>query len=100
MGSSQQSACFFRLLGRRRMSGSGAMVGRGGGGGVGAGWTILIPGCPQWSWRQRERALVLLASYVLSIGVGLFAWGTPVGLVLMAFAYGTHAASVADVIRQ
>jgi hypothetical protein len=43
---------------------------------------------------------VLFGSYVVALGVGLFCWGTPVGLVLLAYAYGTHAASAADVIRQ
>jgi hypothetical protein len=61
---------------------------------------ILIPGYPQWEWRQRERALVLLGSYLVALGVGLFAWGTPIGLAVLAFAYGTHVASATDVVRQ
>jgi hypothetical protein len=65
-----------------------------------AGWRIVIPGYPQWTWHQRERALVLLGSYLVAVGVGLFAWGTPVGLAVLAFAYGTHVASVSDVVRQ
>ena len=65
-----------------------------------AGLKILIPGYPQWSWRQRGRALVLFGSYLVALGVGLFSWGTPVGLLMLAFAYGTHVASATDIIRQ
>ncbi len=68
--------------------------------GAPAGLKILIPGYPQWSWHQRERALVLFGSYLVAVGVGLFSWGTPVGLLVLAFAYGTHVASATDVIRQ
>jgi hypothetical protein len=60
----------------------------------------MLPGYPQWGWHQRERALVLSGSYLVALGVGLFAWGTPVGWLLLAVAYGTHVASVTDVIRQ
>ena len=31
---------------------------------------------------------MLFGSYTVSLFVGLFAWGTPVGLLLLAFAYG------------
>ncbi len=65
-----------------------------------AGLKILIPGYPQWSWDQRARALVLFGSYLVALGVGLFSWGTPIGLVVLAFAYGTHVVSAADIIRQ
>src|SRR5262249_17491556 len=65
-----------------------------------AGLKVLVPGYPQWSWRQRGRASVLLGSYAAALGVGLFCWGTPTGFVVLAFAYGTHVVSVTDVIRQ
>jgi hypothetical protein len=65
-----------------------------------AGLKILIPGYPQWSWRQRARGFVLFGSYLVALGVGLFSWGTPVGAVVLAFAYGSHVASATDVIRQ
>src|SRR5262245_6136862 len=65
-----------------------------------AGILILIPGYAQWSWRQRERALVLFGSFAVSIAVGLFCWGTPTGLAILAFAFGAHVFSVADVVRQ
>jgi hypothetical protein len=61
---------------------------------------LLIPGFPQWSWHQRERALVLLGSYLAALGVGVFAWGTALGLVVLFFAFATHAFSAADAIRQ
>jgi hypothetical protein len=65
-----------------------------------AGLKVLVPGYPQWSWQQRARSLVLLGSYLVAAGTGLFAWGTPVGLVLLVFAYGTHVVSVTDAVRQ
>jgi hypothetical protein len=61
---------------------------------------LLLPGSSQWSWDQPERALVLLGSYLAALGVGLFTWGTPLGMVLLAFAFGTHVASASDTIRQ
>jgi hypothetical protein len=61
---------------------------------------ILIPGYPQWSWSQRDRAFVLFGSYATAMGVGVFSWGTAVGLAVLAFAFATHAFSAADAIRQ
>jgi hypothetical protein len=78
---------------RRSASGTGQRRSR-------AGLKILIPGYAQWSWHQRARALVLFGSYFAALGVGLFSWGTPVGLVMLAFAFGTHVASATDIIRQ
>jgi len=65
-----------------------------------AGPRILVPGYPQWSWRQRERAAVLFATYAAAMGVGVYAWGTAVGLAVLAFGFATHAFSAADAIRQ
>ncbi len=65
-----------------------------------AGLKVLVPGYAQWSWRQRERGLVLFGSFAAALTVGGFAWGTRTGLVVLAFAFGTHVASVVDVIRQ
>ncbi len=61
---------------------------------------LLIPGYPQWSWHQRDRAMVLFGSYVAALSVGVFAWGTSLGLGLVLFAFATHAFSAADAIRQ
>lgn len=61
---------------------------------------LLIPGYPQWSWHQRERAAILFGSYVSALCVGVFAWGTFLGLGLLFFAFATHAFSAADAIRQ
>ena len=61
---------------------------------------ILIPGYPQWSWRQRERALVLFGSYATALIVGVLTWGTAVGMGVLFFAFATHAFSAADAIRQ
>lgn len=65
-----------------------------------AGVKILIPGYVQWTWRQRERAAVLFGSFSVAIGVGVFSWGTRMGLALLAFAFGTHVVSAVDVLRQ
>ncbi len=62
--------------------------------------TLLIPGYPQWSWRQRERAVVLIGSYLTAILVGVFAWGTALGLLILLFAFLVHAFSAADAICQ
>lgn len=64
------------------------------------GLRILVPGLPQWSWRQRGRAGVLFGSYVSAVSVGLFSWGTPAGLAMLAFAFLTHVVATADVVRQ
>ncbi|WP_435010125.1 S26 family signal peptidase [Tundrisphaera lichenicola] len=61
---------------------------------------LLIPGYPQWSWRQRERGVLLFLSYASALVVGIDAWGTLLGLILIAFAFATHAYSAADAIRQ
>ncbi|SIO11936.1 hypothetical protein SAMN05444166_2550 [Singulisphaera sp. GP187] len=65
-----------------------------------AGLKILIPGYVQWTWRQRERAAVFFGSFAMAMGVGVFSWGTRMGLALLAFAFGTHVVSAVDVLRQ
>ena len=64
------------------------------------GLRIIIPGYPQWCWRQQERSMVLLGSYLAALMVGVLAWGTTIGLGLLFFAFATHAFSAADAIRQ
>ena len=64
------------------------------------GLAFLLPGVPQWLWGQRERAVLLGGSFVASLSVGLFAWGTAAGVALLAFAYVLHVASTSDAIRQ
>lgn len=65
-----------------------------------AGLRILIPGYPQWCWRQPERASVLFGTFASALGVGLFGWGTATGGLMLGIAFAVHAASAADVIRQ
>ena len=65
-----------------------------------AGWRMVVPGFPQWRWRQRERGLVFLGSYLAALGAGLFAWGRPLGWLLTGFAFLIHVVSAADAIRQ
>lgn len=64
------------------------------------GLAFLLPGLPQWLWGQRERAMLLGASFAASLSVGVFAWGTAMGAMLLVFAYVLHVASMSDAIRQ
>ncbi|MDB5352792.1 MAG: hypothetical protein JWN86_4039 [Planctomycetota bacterium] len=65
-----------------------------------AGFRILIPGYPQWLWRQRERSAALAGTYAAAMAVGLFAWGSRIGLAMIVLAFLAHVSSAADVIRQ
>ena len=65
-----------------------------------AGLWVLVPGAAQWSWGQRERGLVFFGSFTAGLATAAFAWGTPVGLTLLGFAFVTHVASTVDLIRQ
>lgn len=85
---------------RRRPAGVTGGGRRPGPGRFSAGWTILIPGWPQWTWGLRERATVLAGSYAAAMAVGVFAWGTPLGLAVLAFGFAAHAASAVDAIRR
>jgi hypothetical protein len=60
----------------------------------------LIPGLPQFSWRQRERGLVFLGSFVSGIATWLWTWGSWLSGVFLAFVFLTHVVSIADVVRQ
>lgn len=68
--------------------------------GTPAGLRILIPGYMQWTWRQRERAVILFGSFVAALGMGVFAWGTRTGTAVLVFAFATHVVSAVDVFRQ
>jgi hypothetical protein len=61
---------------------------------------LIVPGWPQWSWRQPQRAAFFLGSYLAAVGVALFAWGTSAGYVILAAAFGLHVAATADAIGQ
>jgi hypothetical protein len=65
-----------------------------------AGLRALIPGHAQWFWGQKERGFVHFGSFAAALSVGVFIWGTRLGLVILAFAFFAHAASAADAIRQ
>lgn len=67
---------------------------------VSAGLRVLIPGAPQWHWGQRERGAALFGSCLGALAVGAFAWGTPLGLAVLAFGAGAHVVSVVDAWRQ
>jgi hypothetical protein len=85
---------------RREAACGGRYATRGACGKSPAGLRILIPGYTQWSWRQRERALVFFGSFAAALGVGMFAWGTRTGAAVLAFAFGAHVVSVVDVFKQ
>lgn len=61
---------------------------------------LVLPGWPQWAWRQRDRAAILFGWYISAAVVGLFCWGTRVGLCVLAFAFLAHVVSAADALRQ
>ena len=65
---------------------------------LGAG--MLVPGLAQLNWRQHERGLVFLLSFLSALVVSVFCWGTSMGWAFLAFAFVTHAASTIDLIRQ
>src|SRR5438094_698942 len=65
-----------------------------------AGWRALVPGYAQWSCGQRDRGVVRFGSFASALVASVFAWGTPLGLGLLAFAFGAHVASVVDALRQ
>jgi hypothetical protein len=44
--------------------------------------------------------MILFGSYAGALAVGVFAWGTTLGLLVLVFAFATHAFSAADAIRQ
>jgi len=80
----------------------GTGVGREWGGGTfpAAGLRALVPGYAQWSRRQRERGAVLFGTFAAAAAAAVFAWGTPAGLAVLAYAFATHAFSTADTVRQ
>ena len=65
-----------------------------------AGLRVLIPGYPQWLWHQTERGAVLGGTYLAAMAVGLFAWGSPLGLAMLGLGFFAHVASASDAIRQ
>jgi hypothetical protein len=64
------------------------------------GWRLLIPGLPQVTWRQRERGMVYLVSFLTSLGTSLFCWGSLLGWCFLIFCCLTHMAASLDVVRQ
>jgi len=65
---------------------------------VGAG--MLVPGLAQLNWRQHERGLVFLLSFLSALVVSVFCWGTLMGGAFLAFTFVTHAASTIDLLKQ
>lgn len=67
---------------------------------ISVGARILVPGLPQWSWRQTDRAFFLFGSFAAALLVGVMTWGTAAGLGMLAFAFAAHVFSAVDAIRQ
>ena len=65
-----------------------------------AGWRVLVPGLPHWHWRQHDQALTFFLFHLAATSIGLFLWGTWLSLLMLAFAFGAHAVSAADAIKQ
>jgi hypothetical protein len=64
------------------------------------GLKMLVPGWPQLCWCQRARGWFFLASFAVSLLVGLWTWGTWQSWGVFGFAFITHAASATDALRQ
>jgi hypothetical protein len=60
----------------------------------------LVPGYLQWTWGQHERALVLGGTFGSAAVVGLFAWGSTLGVGCLGLAYAAHAYAVVDAAWQ
>jgi hypothetical protein len=65
-----------------------------------AGFKLLVPGGPQLSWGQRERALVLMGSFILALLVAIWTWGTWVSWAFFTFAFFCQVTSITDALRQ
>jgi len=65
-----------------------------------AGFKLLVPGWPQLSWEQTERARILMGSFVLALLVGVWTWGTWVSWAFFVFALLCQVASTTDALRQ
>jgi hypothetical protein len=65
-----------------------------------AGFRLLVPGWPQFSWGQGERGWVLLGSFLVAAGAAVLAWGTWLSWCFFAFGFLVHVSSTTDAIRQ
>lgn len=65
-----------------------------------AGWRILVPGLPHWFWDQRDQASIFFGFHAAAMAIGLFLWGTWLSLLMLAFAYASHAFSASDAIKR
>jgi hypothetical protein len=65
-----------------------------------AGLRVVVPGWPQWHWREPREAGLFAGSFASALVVALAVWGTPLAGLLVAFAFLTHVASAADALRR
>jgi len=61
---------------------------------------ILVPGWTQIHWGQTERGFVFMGSYLSSLGMALFCWGSWLGWTFLALGAGWLIVSILDVLRQ
>ena len=65
-----------------------------------AGWRVLVPGLPHYSWGQHDQAVVFFLFHLTAMAIGLFFWGTWLSLLMIGFAFVAHAVSAADAIKR
>ncbi len=65
-----------------------------------AGLKLVVPGWPQLSWKQRERATTFIISFLTAVLVGAWTWGTWVSWTAFAFAFFSQVTSTTDALRQ
>ena len=61
---------------------------------------VLVPGWTQWSAHERDRGFILFGTFSSAMFVGLCAWGTWLGTILLIFAFVTHVFATADAMRR
>jgi hypothetical protein len=64
------------------------------------GLRVLLPGLAQLGWKQRDRGVVFLVSFVASLATSGFCWGETLGWAFLGFAFLTQAAAAFDVLHQ
>jgi hypothetical protein len=63
-------------------------------------WRLLIPGLSQINWGQRERGMVFLIGFMMTLATSLFCWGGMLGWCFLILCFLTHMAASLDVARQ
>jgi len=64
------------------------------------GLKLLVPGWPQLSWKQRDRATVLMGSFITALAVATWTWGTWASWGFSVFVFLCQVSSATDALRQ